>query len=56
MTRIRLAKENARGNVEPGAGVEPATYRLRIDCSATELPRRCEDCGGKAVPSIAPGG
>lgn len=28
------------GLVKPGAGIEPATARLRIGCSTTELPRR----------------
>jgi hypothetical protein len=30
-------------NLEPRAGLEPATCRLRIGCSTTELPRR-ESC------------
>ncbi len=26
--------------LEPGVGIEPTTYALRVRCSATELPRR----------------
>jgi hypothetical protein len=38
MTTFELAYNSCFGKVAPRAGFEPATDRLTVDCSTTELP------------------